>query len=611
MIRKVFLFFTLFYFVVSMLITSVFANEEFETSYNVSYQVLPTGKANITQEVSLTNKLSNIYATQYSLTLRGIRIENLQAYDEGGPLKTEIKQSNSETTVVLDFNQQVVGKGKTLKFKLTYTAPDLVEKKGQVWEVNIPRLGEQNSVDYYSLVLLVPKEFNKPAYITPEPVEKKETPTHTLFRFTKNQLSLSGVNAVFGEFQIFDFTIFYHLENSNSSPEKTEIAIPPDTALQKVSYQSLEPPPINVRVDNDGNWLAEYLLTPGQKKIITARGKAKIFSKPQDFFPSPTPENLKNNLLPQKYWEVNNPIIQQKAQELKTPKAIYDFVVNFLEYDFERVKEEEKRMGALHGLNNPQKAICMEFTDLFIALCRAAGIPAREINGFAYTANEKLKSIASSRDILHSWPEYYDEIKKVWIPVDPTWGKTTGGVDYFSKPDLNHFAFVIHGENSETPYPPGSYISKDLQIKNVNVDFGEYEPEKEPNLKVYFELPSQIYWATEKGWIIIQNNGPTAVYDLKIKIEGKGIYLTSQLSNFNLAVLPPFANKKIKVELKPEILASSPNAELVVLLNDSPYSHFLKINLYPKKIILPFLGIILITSFLFFLTKIKFYVKKN
>ena len=38
-------------------------------------------------------------------------------------------------------------------------------------------------------------------------------------------------------------------------------------------------------------------------------------------------------------------------------------------------------------------------------------------------------------------------------PVDPTWGDTTGGVDYYNFFDLNHIVFAYNGKSSEQPPP--------------------------------------------------------------------------------------------------------------------------------------------------------------
>jgi len=608
--RKIFLFLAILF--LFKFFSPVFASSEFETEYNVTYVVLPSGRIKVTQEISLTNKFSNIYATQYSLIIKGGQIENIQANDQEGPLKTEIKKVGQETIINLTFNQQVVGTGKTLNFTLRYDALDLARKNGQIWEINIPKLGEKEEIDNYTLFLKVPKNFGKPTYIKSPPVEGSYDENYHIFRFTKNQITTAGVNAVFGDFQIFDFDLSYYLENPNPYLGEIEIALPPDTAFQKISYQKIDPLPENVRIDNDGNWLAKYVLNPKEKMIVKARGKAKIFAQPQEFFPPPSEENLKNNLLPKKYWESDSPLIIQKAQELKTPQAIYNFVVNTLSYDFNKIEENPKRLGALQALSHPQNAICMEFTDLFIALARAAGIPAREINGYAYTTNEKLTPLSLNTDVLHAWPEYYDDEKKAWIPVDPTWEKTTGGIDYFKKTDLNHFTFVIHGEESEFPLPVGSYKNSEIQEKNIQVTFGEYEEEKPPELKVEFNLPEKIYWGIKtRGEIIIKNLGPGAVYNLNVNVNPTGLELISAKNfPFNLSIFPPFANEKIEVQIKPEF-KNSLNPKIEVYLNNQIFTYSFKNMLPQKKTVLLFLGVILLVIGLVFLTKTKFYVRKR
>ncbi|HWC73812.1 MAG TPA: transglutaminase-like domain-containing protein, partial [Gemmatimonadales bacterium] len=50
---------------------------------------------------------------------------------------------------------------------------------------------------------------------------------------------------------------------------------------------------------------------------------------------------------------------------------------------------------------------CNEFTTLYVALARSAGLPARAVSGLIYT---------NGRFYYHAWPEIY---LKDWIPVDP------------------------------------------------------------------------------------------------------------------------------------------------------------------------------------------------
>jgi len=150
-------------------------------------------------------------------------------------------------------------------------------------------------------------------------------------------------------------------------------------------------------------------------------------------------------------------------------------VVNSLDYDFDVIqKDYVQRNGALKALNKEVPAACMEFTDLFITLARSAGIPARELNGYAINVYQNVSLPLSiklkSGDFLHSWPEYYDP-NFGWVPVDPTWGNTSQ-LDFFSKLDNSHFAFVIKGRDSEYPLPAGFYRTDDNK-KLVEVDISE------------------------------------------------------------------------------------------------------------------------------------------
>jgi hypothetical protein len=99
---------------------------------------------------------------------------------------------------------------------------------------------------------------------------------------------------------------------------------------------------------------------------------------------------------------------------------IYQFVINRLTYE-----EQEKERGALWALRN-KKGDCSEFSYLFVALCRAAGIPSRIQTGFAFHKNTETFSDG------HMWAEYYLE-NYGWIPVDATW-------HLFDEIDNHHFS---------------------------------------------------------------------------------------------------------------------------------------------------------------------------
>lgn len=572
--KKFFLFFvflfSLFFFNSSLLTNNVLAEGEFSTDYEVTYTLRENGITEVKNRIVLTNLFSNLYATSYSIKLHNLTPKNIKVYDDSGlNYQPTITEAEGVTSILVNFPDTVVGKNKSRIFYIVYEETSFAVKTGEVWEVTIPKISSENEFTSYSLNLIVPKNIGNEAYISPSPRSINHNDDFYVYNFSKDLVLKSGIVAGFGQFQVFSFTLHYHLENPLNKLAETEITLPPDTAYQKMYYSNITPRPNSMYMDNDGNWMAKYTLKARERIDVTAVGHVQIFAGLRPF-PKPTNEVLNKNMFQNTYWEADNPQIIALARELKTPKNIYDYVAKTLNYDYERVRPNVERYGALKALNNPQNAICMEFTDLFIAIARAAGIPAREINGYAYTENPEIQPLSLVNDVLHAWPEYYDSQRGAWIPIDPTWASTTGGIDYFNKLDLRHFAFVIHGEDSTKPYPAGSYKLGANPQKDVFVSFGSLPQEKitKPEIKAFLEgwvplLPNRLD-------VEILNSGPSAIYNLvpKVYFDDKEVFTVETLE-----VLLPFQTHKTYIDIPfsflgrgtPEIVKVELDGEVVMV----------------------------------------------
>ncbi|HEC02609.1 MAG TPA: transglutaminase domain-containing protein, partial [Phycisphaerales bacterium] len=89
-------------------------------------------------------------------------------------------------------------------------------------------------------------------------------------------------------------------------------------------------------------------------------------------------------------------------------KAIYERVVDHMEY----VVRGEDDKGALTALELG-KGDCTEYSDLFVAICRAKGIPARVVTGYTVTTDVSRAK--------HNWAEVYMQ-DRGWVPIDLTAG---------------------------------------------------------------------------------------------------------------------------------------------------------------------------------------------
>jgi len=542
------------------------AEGEFSTDLDVTYKVNESGITEVINKVTLTNLFSNLYATSYSIVLDSINPASVKGYsDQGLGYSVKTTTEGDKTTLRVEFPDTVVGKDKSRTFYISFEESSFAVRTGEVWEISIPRLSEDATFNSYNLNLQIPEKLGLEAYISPVPREKTNVNGYLTYNFSKADVEKTGITAGFGAFQVFSFTLNYHLENPLAKSAKTEITIPPDTAYQKVYYSNISPKPTNMTIDSDGNWIAEYTLSPRERVDVTAVGHVQIFSNYRPF-QKPTDESLNQNLLKSDYWDTTNPEIVRLANELKTPKAIYDYVSQTLKYDYARVRPNVERLGAVRALDNPTSAICMEFTDLFVAISRAAGIPAKEVNGYAYTENPEIQPLSLVNDVLHAWPEYYDKDKGVWIPVDPTWGSTTGGVDYFSKLDLRHFTFVAHGKDAVKPYPAGSYKLGSNPQKDVFVSFGSLPEARNSNLEVTANIEGWIPLISNRLNIKITNPGPSAVYKVIPNIYFDGV---KKEANINILELLPFQESKSIVEIPFSFLGiNTPNIVKVEVLGE-------------------------------------------
>ena len=542
---------------------SVFAQSNFTTDYKVTYNVLENALTHVTFDVTFTNQTSQYYASSYSIQVGFENIENVQASDPDGKIVPTVTKNNDGNNIEIVFNKRAVGQNQKLPFTISFDTKDIAQKSGKIWDINIPGLAKQIEYNSFNVNVIVPKFLGSPSYIKPD----IGTFDGTNLNFTKEMLRESGISISFGNEEIYNFDLLYHLKNPNLFPIKTEIALPPSTNYQDIQIEDINPKPQNVDEDSDGNWLAQYILAPSREIDIRVKGQAKILLRPKKQETSEV--ELRQYLKEQPYWQTTKKEIKDLALKLKTPYAIYKYIVDNLTYDFERVKTNQPRAGALGVLKNPTSAVCLEFTDLFIALARAAGIPAREVNGFAYTQNEKERPLSLVKDVLHAWPQYYDYDLKTWVMVDPTWGNTTGGVDYFYTLDFDHFAFVIKGANSTYPIPAGGYkISNDQKTKDINIEFGDSFVPTNPTLSISENFSDNYFSGTNiRGNILVKNVGSVISDQQAVTVTTDFLKPKSQKIYFGK--IPPFGSTSIPVSFDRPSILTNRETEITIALNEN------------------------------------------
>jgi len=569
----------LLFFILFIAKSSVFADSNFNISSNTSYEIASSGVTHVVETIEIENKKEFVYTPSYKLSFGIKDLSGIKVYKSNGSLRHEISQNDSGgKSIEVFFDERIVGIGNKNTFNLEFDTTEIAKKEGGVWRVNIPGLSSPQDFTSYNATLFIPKLFGKISVSKPklEIIEDK-------IKLDKNQIGKSGIFLLFGNEQYYKLNLKYHLENPNLSTIKTEIAIPPPTNYQEVRIKKIVPTPETVYEDTDGNWLAVYSIPPKTKLNITLEQIIKVYAAPF------RKDELKSSYTSSdKYWETLDPEIQKLALELKTPENIYNYIVSNLTYSYDKVTQNNLRLGAKGVLQKKDFAVCLEFSDLFIALARAANINAREVEGYAHTENSKLRPLSLIKDILHAWPEYYDREKNQWIMIDPTWGNTTSGMDYFNSFDFDHITFVINGKKSGYPVPAGGYkLSADS--KDVDVTIAD---------KSDFDLPSSFEITQNfpknalsgfpvQGSVFVRNTGSSV-------IENQNLYITFQdiIKEYKIEKILPFEKKEILITLNKTPFLTNKQENIKIQLGDKEETLNIQIGFFPNLNILIIGGII-------------------
>ncbi len=552
------------YFAILFILFSLVAGktpaQEFRDDYNVLYTVSQSQKninTAVDFRVKITNLHADLYVKKFSLTFpKTFVISNLFASDDYGPITAKVNESANNSQIEAEFSNPKTGIGSTNNFYLSFNQNNLFKVNGNVWEVILPTIEAHKTGDYQIEIHLPPDAGQKISIAKPKP---DLIQNNTIY--WKNPISKT-IYAVFGDVQLYDLKSVYNLQNPQVYRVYTDIAFPPDMLHQKIFISSIDPAPILTYTDDDGNFIGRYYLNPKENMTVFFRGIAALSVAARPELQALNQEQIKKQksyLLTQStYWRVDQ---IDKYLSLKTPADIFNFVSTNFSYDYQRVNKSIKRLGANIALASPSKAVCLEFSDSFIALAREKGIFSREIEGYGFSGDSQLRPLSLLTDILHSWPEYFDDKRNLWISVDPTW-QNTSGIDYFSSFDLDHIAFAIHGKKPDYPLPAGMYKledSRDVEVRAIS-------SQPQENLELILDKvdikkdidDNQIY----QGSLVVKNNGNVFQYNVPVQLKGRNLAISP--ANFIIDSIAPLEKKAIQFEYKSDASSSGGKGKVTV-----------------------------------------------
>ncbi|MGC9331440.1 MAG: transglutaminase domain-containing protein [Bacteroidales bacterium] len=244
--------------------------------------------------------------------------------------------------------------------------------------------------------------------------------------------------------------------------------------------------PTDFPEDHWGQKTAHYHfedISSGESREVTMTNKVKLWDIRYFIFPDQVgsletiPSDIKELYLAnhEKY-QTDHPVIQKGVKEAvgdeknpyKIARKIYQYVMDNMYYEMSG------------GWNNAPVVLergngsCSEYTFVYIAMCRAAGLPARYVGSVVVRGDD-----TSMDDVYHRWAEIYLP-NYGWIPVDPSGGdqdSPRAQANYFGHLANRFFITTQSGGGSETmewTYNTNEFYTTEPQTHVVVEHFADW-----------------------------------------------------------------------------------------------------------------------------------------
>lgn len=219
------------------------------------------------------------------------------------------------------------------------------------------------------------------------------------------------------------FTLQYTLRSNEPLKSEDLTVVLPQTwdGRQQVLSQTFSPKEGVKVFTRDGRAYATFHLdNPRKSEAVVVTTEANLFRDDLTTVQQNPPQIVKPEaamlapfLQQENLIEVNAAPIQVAAKSISgaTDVEIVQQIMTYVKSHVHFAGNMTMEMGALRALLSGQ-GDCSEYSTLFVALCRAKGIPARRCTGFL--TNE---SLAPSK-FFHAWVEAYLD-NYGWVPFDP------------------------------------------------------------------------------------------------------------------------------------------------------------------------------------------------
>lgn len=470
---------------------------DFSYKIKSEYKIAADKKTSVRTVIEVENNSDTPVGDELVLPVSGTEIADIEATLQDGQT-TKASYSEEKRAITIDTKAGQTGAGAKWSLSLNYDV-SIVQKLGQT---TIFQIAPQNYGDLAiaSEIITISAHLDlglaKPR--GPEPTTTNTGAEQQILTWVSDSgPQTSAIGLLYGEIGVTNVTLSSELANEGWWWKTVTYTLPPDTNQQQVFIESISPKPSAIRLDTDGNILADYRLRPKQKIQVTAKAKIAVNN-----FTYTTTDTATKSEIPQDIidtytsfsgvWKESELDIEIEDDQpvIDTIRAVYSEVVKETKDD-QPFEFEASKVTA----------------DSLVSGLRTQGIPARTVLGMVFADGGDLFTEPKQ----HAWVEAYSP-GVGWMTLDPIFQKKG---DYFGTSDVQRIGFVLRGVNDE--YPPEG-------LNGVAIEFTDEDMPEIPDMKPilsavnYMILPglaiTQIKTEMPGGVIVdgaTLNNGGTTI----------------------------------------------------------------------------------------------------
>ncbi len=448
------------------LFAPVLASSDTSYAFDTQYKVYENGSAKVTHNIKAKNNSGDKTPEFINIPVGGTNVRAIKATLNGDKaLSAVLNEDGASIKIPLP---DLSGKDKQWTLDFTYQS-DILKELGSSKAAQLPsvnniglRVSSQKTVIRADLATGL-------ALVLPAPDKTDIAVGEQLFTYeNKTGPVADSISLIFSEGVTAVMDISTELKNDGWWWKTVEMTLPPDTNQQQVILSSLDPSPINVRLDQDGNIIAQYKMGPKKSLNVSSKVLINVNNLSYDLESDKKVENVSQELRDlytktTDKWngdslEVSvNPV--DSASEIV--RTIYGAVVDSARQDSAIVNNLEYTRASL--------ADSSKYTDMLIGSLRANGVPAREVLGKLVTDGQFILDTSAG----HTWAEAYIP-DAGWTTLDPSLAAYS---DHYGSSDILHVGLALWGVSDHLP-------PINLEISNVSYSTEAFEiPAGEPTLK--------------------------------------------------------------------------------------------------------------------------------